>query len=103
MRLIDADALANGGIKVSSGYNADGIIMIPMRDVNKSIKNAPTIDAEPVKRGRWIDDRTEIVCSSCEARYSDEVVFMNRDCKHDDLKYCPSCGAKMDLVEGGSK
>lgn len=54
-------------------------------------------DVEPVKHGRWIDDRTDIVCSNCGTEYSDEIVFMNRNCKSEDLNYCPNCGAKMKL------
>lgn len=50
MRMIDADALMENGIKVEFGYNYDGLILIPMRDVRRSIDNAPTVDAEPV---RW--------------------------------------------------
>jgi hypothetical protein len=50
MRLIDADALLNGGIRVQCGLNDNGLIMIPMGDVRKSIENAPTIDAVPVIR-----------------------------------------------------
>lgn len=49
-----------------------------------------------IKHGRWIDDRTNIVCSECGAEYSDEIVFMNRDFEHNDLPYCPNCGARMD-------
>lgn len=53
MRLIDADALMENGIKVEFGYNYDGLILIPMRDVRRSIDNAPTVDAEPVQSGHW--------------------------------------------------
>ena len=102
MRLIDADALLNGGIKVSSGYNADGIVMIPMRDVHKSIKNAPTIDAEPVKHGRWKYEMFRgtktltadglISCGNCHGHFF-RVIGVR-------FRHCPDCGAKMDLVEG---
>lgn len=44
-RLIDADALLKDGIRVECGYDADGILMIPLRDVTNSIKNAPTVEA----------------------------------------------------------
>lgn len=44
MRLIDADKLLEDGIRVEYGYNDDGLVLVPMRDVIKSIKNAPTVD-----------------------------------------------------------
>lgn len=50
MRLIDADALLKDGIRVTQGLNEDGLLYIPMRDVTKSIKKAPTVDAVPVVR-----------------------------------------------------
>ena len=89
MRLIDTDALLKDGIRVEFGYNADGLLMIPMRDVTKSIKNAPTVDAVEVVHGRWIayggNQYTRISqCTNCCAKYD----FMSN--------YCPNCGAKMD-------
>jgi DNA-directed RNA polymerase subunit RPC12/RpoP len=51
------------------------------------------------KRGEWIEDRTEIVCSKCHARFSDEIIFMNRNMENEALKYCPNCGAKMEVQE----
>ena len=44
MRPIDADALLNGGIRVSHGFNDNGLVMLPMGDVRRSIQNAPTLD-----------------------------------------------------------
>lgn len=41
---ISRSALLNGGIKAKYGYNEDGILLIPMRDVLDSIKNAPSLD-----------------------------------------------------------
>ena len=51
----------------------------------------PTVDAEPVRHGHWIDRNGAIVapfweryeCSECGAR-------------SDSSKYCHNCGAKMD-------
>lgn len=65
-------------------------------DMLIDVKLAPAVDAEPVRHGRWIDDRTEMVCSECNAVYSDEIVFMNKDFECNDPPYCPNCGAKMD-------
>ena len=59
------------------------------------IKNAPTVDAEPVKRGHWIyhpdwqaDGECGYECSACG---------MGSDV---DYQFCMRCGAKMDGKEG---
>ena len=64
--------------------------------VEDYIKKLPSIDAVEAVHGQWIDQRTHIVCSVCNAEYSDEIVFMNRDFEFEDLKYCPNCGARME-------
>ena len=94
MRLIDADALLESGICAEYGYNDNGLLLIPMRDVTNSIRNAPTIDAEPVRHGRWIrrkscHTQTGFVdkCSVCQN------MLVHLGCK---ANYCPNCGAKMD-------
>ena len=95
MRLIDADALLESGICAEYGYNDNGLLLIPMRDVTNSIRNAPTIDAEPVRHGRWLynsyptvwyghGEPPEWVCSECEER------------AYNTYDYCPNCGTKMD-------
>ena len=95
VRLIDADALLESGICAEYGYNDNGLLLIPMRDVTNSIRNAPTIDAEPVRHGRWLyncyptvwyghGEPPEWVCSECEER------------AYNTYDYCPNCGAKMD-------
>ena len=44
-------------------------------------------NAEPVKHGRWIDGRTLEKCSICGKK------------GFPDWRYCPNCGAKMDLED----
>lgn len=89
VRPIDADALLENGIKVEYGFNDNGLILIPMRDVRNSIKNAPTINAKPVKRGHWIfnPDWKLSKCSECGE------TGLRR------WKRCPYCEAKMDKEE----
>lgn len=83
MRLIDADA-------------------IPENEMNYPawvcLRKQPTIDAEPVKHGRWIhtdaaaswDAKDE--CSVCHYATVDRINLSH-------FNYCPNCGAKMDLEE----
>lgn len=51
----------------------------------------PTVDAVPVVHGRWTDkDGGIATCSVCGDRWGVWSV----------MKYCPSCGAKMDGKDG---
>ena len=94
MRLTDTDALIEKFEKdefahvrndYQSGYN-DG-----MFHAKVVADNFPTVDAVPVKHGKWIDRNGAIVapfweryeCSECGAR-------------SDNSNYCPNCGARMD-------
>lgn len=52
-------------------------------------------DVVEVIHGKWINSHGNIVCSVCEAEYSDEIRFMNRNYKGELLPYCPNCGARM--------
>lgn len=55
------------------------------------IEKAPTIEAEPVRFGRWIDKKSAInyiVHSKCSACGSWQGA--------DWMNFCPECGAKMD-------
>lgn len=51
-RLIDANKLLKNGIRVSYGFDNDGVLLIPIGDVIRSIKKAPIIDAVEVVRCR---------------------------------------------------
>lgn len=86
MRLIDADELEKNFAVPSNELFYAGTVL-------DYIKEAPTVDAEPVRHGKWIlypDNQSKVVeaddCSVCGAQW----IFGE---KYD---YCPSCGAKMD-------
>ena len=57
------------------------------------LNNLPSVDAEPVRNGRWI--KRDIV--------PDYMWKYHCSCCHSDgerrYNYCPNCGAKMDKVE----
>lgn len=75
-RYIDADALIEAMTKFSNATGEDMTHGIFYAHI------APTIDAEPVKRGKWIEEH----CSECG-----QYVY------HGDARnYCPNCGARMD-------
>lgn len=87
MRLIDADALLKKLNEEKIIFNAD---------VNYFIMNAPTVEAESVKRGRWIkleDDYNNHLyeCSYCHTWTS----LPTEEVNDGNIRYCWSCGAKM--------
>ncbi|MBR3795759.1 MAG: hypothetical protein IKK34_06995 [Clostridia bacterium] len=64
----------------------------PPGGARKIMEEAPAVDAEPVRHGRWIrmdDTFARWQCSACGAK-NHSVCWT----------YCPSCGAKMD---GGTR
>lgn len=89
MRLIDADALAKNGW-VLERHGVSNTLLERM-----SIADVPTIEAEPVKHGRWeFKHPNGWACSECGEW---GLMIDNRGiCKSD---YCPNCGAKMDQKE----
>lgn len=93
MRLIDADALLESLIKTPRYF-----------DLKFDIDNAPTIDTEPVKHGKWEEKETylnegdcEITewqsarCSKCGKYHTTPYMY-----SFDNFNFCPNCGAKMD-------
>lgn len=98
MRLIDADAHTE---KIVRLY--DFVLMAAaspaylFQRVMRALKEAPTIEAEPVRHGHWVTktrhehypsgkEYEEDFCSICGKRGSVEY------------EYCPHCGAKLDEV-----
>ena len=92
MRLIDADALIYSFCENPS-YSA-----AMFSKIKGLIKAAPTIEAEPVKHGRW-DERNIYICTSD----GEPVACIGREYKCSECgrtenkqePYC-HCGAKMD-------
>ncbi len=62
------------------------------------IVDAPSVEAEPVRHGRWIEKPyllgTSRFCSLCGSNYG---------MPHEVYNFCPNCGAKMDLEENHGK
>ncbi len=54
----------------------------------KIIAEAPSAQPER-KVGKWIYNRTDIVCSKCNARFDDEIEYICDGMLH----YCPNCGS----------
>lgn len=94
-RLIDADALAVDVLRLtivdpSVAAYADAVLCLMQR--------APTIEAEPVRHGRWETKpnlqwpaHNEQHCSACGWH-----IHKSKLRNSDKWDFCPNCGAKMD-------
>ena len=80
-RLIDADAL----IKEAYAEGAYGYVDA------KQIADAPTVDAVPVRHGRWECQKPCPVCGENRFKGLDADIWADWE-----PPYCPNCGAKMD-------
>lgn len=90
MRLIDADELRNDIDNYEFAEYCDYSNMIDMID------DASTIEAEPVKRGRWIHHAGMNSKCSCCGRYFPVAEFEQRPF---DVNFCIHCGARMGGVK----
>ena len=75
----------------------DWVLKNLLFDVDKDVVlAAPSVDAEPVRHGRWIqDDEDSWQCSACGVLWT----FIDGGPEDNGAKRCPVCGAKMDLEE----
>lgn len=94
MRIVDADA-------AKEIWNNDNQTAITMRRIFDGL---PTVDASPVRHGKWIDrvdtDTDMHECSICGARVVKGLYEYDNP-----NNYCYHCGAKMDLevMDNGQK
>lgn len=105
MRLIDADELIDLIKERNCGFCRDNdnrhnnwhCRECEYNEVMSNIEDAPTIEAEPRKHGRWINIKVSTTgessaeCSECGAIV--HTTFTST------VNYCPNCGARMDEVE----
>ena len=106
MRLIDADALIEKAECLFKDLNSieDYIYNHGVGDSITIIEFAATIEAEPVKHGRWIvvsdgygnGDATAHICECSECK--DTIWVYKKATRR--WNYCPNCGAKMNTEEG---
>lgn len=98
MRLIDADKLEYVLAKHQAHYYGDSDyyegISQGFNLARYDVKEAPTIDAEPIRHGKWIDvkgsnGKDYRKCSEC--LHTQDITGL--------LNYCPVCGAKMEGEE----
>lgn len=121
MRLIDTDDLLKvPNVRKVTEYDETGEGITYLAVPVEAIENAPTIEAEPVRHGKWewFEDWGEMPtsclspqeppelydygwrCSCCKEYISSAVDVRNIWDDPDEepvIKHCPNCGAKMDL------
>ena len=104
VRLIDANAAADKIMRgIETHVDEIGIgataILIAFARALRDETNFPTIEAEPVRHGRWVPTESDSYadgapvwdkweCSECGREHSGEEDTLT--------EFCPRCGAKMD-------
>lgn len=103
MKLVNLSKVINE-IERFKGYLDEDMIL----RIKIAINRLPTIEAEPVKHGRWIECESENgihfhKCSECGKRDMYQGTFTDWGGRgfsfYFKRKYCPHCGCKMDLDE----
>lgn len=103
-RLIDADALLDTlresldglhgiyeGLQFLDEKKICGAQISCFHEIILRVKEAPTIDAEPVRHGQWI-----LVLADKRGRGGVYNCTACNGCRPIKSAYCPDCGAKMD-------
>ena len=113
MRLIDAETLKKiiPETKVNGLGSCAYCTLLDSEQIEEIIDSAPTRDAEPVRKGRWmIEAYDRKTCSFALMPYNGLVsiqgILQCSECGRSALQngaeedvpssYCPNCGAKMD-------
>lgn len=94
MRLINVEVLLK---KLEWLEEYDYVVF---NDVKRTIDEMPTVDAIPVRHGRWIYKGVRGRFPVCECSVCGNVENADWAVLGDNVNYCPNCGAKMD---GGEK
>lgn len=91
MRLIDADAMFDENhCYTTFNKNLD---YCDDNDLGEWIDEQPTVDAEPVRHGEWVETGFS---TYVWWKYRCDKCGCQQDYKHN---YCPDCGAKMDAKD----
>jgi len=107
MRLIDADALHRELVAemVKCVRMSEETKMSMSERVLNTLDESPTIEADPVKHGRWVYDENGCdwnigawVCSECGSK-NDGLPWDSKMNPYAfaSSHYCPNCGAKMEF------
>ena len=92
MRLIDADKIR---IKPEYMHDICGVAMIRVEDIARILNDMPPIELER-KKGKWIDDGTELGCCCSECGTTLDDYFdgsLHEICLNKIPNFCLSCGS----------
>lgn len=99
MELIDRDKLIEI-LAEMQGRCATKAALVQNSKIWQQVKDMPTVEAEPVRHGKWkqwdsygFEDTYE--CTAC----GESFVLIEGTPITNGYKYCPLCGAKMDGEE----
>jgi hypothetical protein len=89
----------------------DVLVINGLANLVRDERLAPTTDVVEVKHGEWLKTDAyphRVYCSLCYKTYvTNEEIIRGRSDGHPtycrEAKYCPHCGAKMDLKEGAEE
>ena len=87
-RIIDADILKEN-CRITGEF-MNNFECVSLATLGEIIDKQPTIEAEPVKHGKWIEKYCSWYCSECgKSGYKGYIPAKPSD-------FCPNCGARMD-------
>lgn len=101
-RLTDADAIMEALNIFNDKVNGNEHFLNGIETAKEIIDNAPTIEAEPVRRGRWkmtlrYMPASEISDTASQSFYFAECSVCGWQRRFSEkYKWCPHCGARMD-------
>lgn len=101
MRLIDGDEVIKR-IAERQDKSSTGIEDCAFYEAIKIVRNAPTVEAEPVKHGRWIIHREEIFEPNRSECYINRPLPTEcsvcgfAEMRASRFAFCPNCGTRMD-------
>ena len=99
MRLIDADSVKFTNFEI---FMCEGDFKQAFKLLCEKLDDAPTVDAEPVRHGHWIEHTSwywtqECECSECgNVEYGFNYPYETEKAVDHAGLYCKRCGAKMD-------
>lgn len=65
--------------------------------IENALDFIPRADVAPVVHGQWIEDHDYLKCPECGVMVKWDFTFFDIG----NWNYCPNCGAKMDIEDGG--